>query len=71
MINMLGRLLWAVVERPRRTLTGQAVDVEGIWVMGGSLVYVPAGRVHEVPKVVQEHRTQEARMELLRGMTRH
>ena len=71
MMNMLGRLLWAVTERPRRTLAGQGVDEKGFWVMGGSLVYVPAGRVQEVPKVIQEHRMQEARMELLREMTRH
>lgn len=43
----------------------------GILVEGGSLVHVPAGRVHEVSKVIQEHRMQEARMELLKGMTRH
>lgn len=71
MVNMLRGWLRALVERLRRTLASQDVHANGFWVKGGSLVYVPAGRVHEVPRVIQEHRMQEARTELLRLMTRH
>ncbi len=70
-LSMLRLGLRGVVGRCRRRFAVQGVHVEGFLVEGGSLVYVPAGRVHEVPKVIQEHRMQEARMELLRGMARH
>lgn len=70
-LSVLRLGLRRVAERFWRTLAVQGVHVEGFLVEGGSLVHIPAGRVHEVPKVIQEHRMLEARMELLRGMTRH
>jgi hypothetical protein len=33
---------------------------EEMWVTGSGLVYVPEGRMSEIPKVIAEHHLQEA-----------
>jgi len=74
--EMFSKSLEAIVKRARQNISRHAAGVgnahsEGFWVKGGSLVYVPAGQVHEVQSVIQQHREFEAKLAVQGMLMRH
>jgi len=45
-------------------------DNHGFYVTGSGPIRVPNARLHEIPKVIAEHHTDQAKRELLRALMR-
>jgi hypothetical protein len=57
------------VERIRRIFArgSSEKELEGLLVTGSGLVYVPKGRINEIPKVIAEHHLREVERAMTMG----
>ena len=43
----------------RKVMAAPTGESKGFWIKGSGSVYIPKSRANEIPKVLEEHRTQE------------